>query len=425
MAMPSFITDPSPSAGNQFFANLPSMPSQGSGNPSGTNVGSFTPDFRRMVNTGGGSGGVSPPVFNPQPFSTGPGGAPSGAGNPYQVPSQGSGNPGSQTMPATYSSNTPGYHQLGPLYPGLSNDLAGYLTSQVGQGVSPYNLSTMLPTGGQTQPGQLTAGLNPLLQQLMQFFQTGQGGQMPGMTTMSNIAGGSFGNIPGGSSLERIAGGNFSGVPGGSALSTIASQGINALPQWQAMVQSMGQNTAQNQANLKEQFAGMGSLAGSPFGTAMSNYMQQTNLDQNALLGNLTQQNILQGQIPAAEQLLGLSTGIGQNLLGASQNAQGQLLAGSQGMGGELQNINQQAIQNQYGEFVRTSPQYNPMIQDQLAMSQMYPQLYKTGSGTGGLGALMGGVPMLGQMGGSIAEGLKGGGGFTDVLSSLAGMFGG
>ena len=69
-------------------------------------------------------------------------------------------------------------------------------------------------------------------------------------------------------------------MPGMSNLLNIANNGVSALPEWQSMVAAMGQNTAQNQANLQEQFAGMGDLAGSPFGTAMSNYMQQTNLDQ-------------------------------------------------------------------------------------------------------------------------------------------------
>ena len=365
------------SASNQFFASLPSLPGGGN-NPGGNNPGGFNfsgmpahnnLDFGGMFNFempnypgfGGspGGGGTTPPIFN-WPGSGG------GGGNPYQVPSQGQ-SPSGFTTPATYSKSTPGYHQLGPMYPGLSNNWAGYLTNQVGQGVSPFDLSTILPTGGSTAPGQLTAGENPLLQSLQQFF---------------------------------TSGGTSGGLPGMSTLANIAQNGVSAVPAWQSMVAAQQQGIQQNEANLREQFGSMGNLAGSPFGTAMSNYAQQTTKDQNALLGQLQLQGILQGQLPAAESL--------------SQSGMG--------LSNTLQNLNQQAIQNQYGEFVRTSPQYNPMNQYMTGMSQFFPELYKTQSGSGALGGLLSNLGPLMGIGGSIAEGLSGGGGITDVLSSLAGL---
>jgi hypothetical protein len=206
-------------------------------------------------------------------------------------------------------------------YPGLSQDFANYLFSQIGQGMTPFNLATQLPSGGMTMPGQLTAGLNPILQQLMQFYQGGQ-----------------------------------SNMPGANTLSTIANQGISALPEWQSMVAAMQPNIQQNEAQMREQFAGMGGLAGSPFGTALSNYQSQTALGQNALLGQLQQQNILQGQIPVAEFLQS----------GASQ------------FGSGLQALDQQAIQNMYQEFMRVQPQNNPMMPYIAGMSMMYPPTTKT-----------------------------------------------
>jgi hypothetical protein len=122
------------------------------------------------------------------------------------------------------------------------------------------------------------------------------------------------------------------------------------------MINAQQQNIAQNQANLKEQFGAMGNLAGSPFGTAMSNYMQQTTADQNALLGQLQQQNILQGQIPLMQNLFG----------------------GAQAMAGGLQALDQQAIQNMYQEFQRVSPQNNPMLPYIQGLATLYPPTTKT-----------------------------------------------
>src|SRR5215471_18795558 len=44
-----------------------------------------------------------------------------------------------------------------PADPRLQAGLFSYLGSQVGQGVTPFNLATQLPFGGTTQRGQLTA----------------------------------------------------------------------------------------------------------------------------------------------------------------------------------------------------------------------------------------------------------------------------
>lgn len=270
-------------------------------------------------------------------------GAPYYGGNPYQVPQQGgtgAGQPGyypwgaqdpsRSGAPAQGFTSIAGAQNLGHglvapglQYGGLSQDFANYLMSQVGTGVSPFNLSTMLPTGGQTFPGQLTAPMNPLLSQLANFYS-----------------------------------GGTSTAPGANALSTIANQGISALPEWQSMIAAQQQNINQGAANLKEQMGYMGDIAGSPIANAMSQYYQQSQLGQNALLGQLQQQNILQGQIPVAQGLLG----------GAGQ------------MAGGLQNLDQQAIQNMYNEFIRTSPQYNPMISNIQAMSSMYPPSTYTGT---------------------------------------------
>ena len=226
-----------------------------------------------------------------------------------------------------------------PAYPNISNALANYVGGQIGQGVTPFNLPTALPFGGTTQPGQLNAMANPLLQNLMSYYQGGQ-----------------------------------SSTPGANTLATIANQGISALPEWQAMVQAQGQNINQNLQQLKEQSAGMGALAGSTFGNAAGNYLEGATAQQNALLGQLQQQNILQGQIPAAEQLM----------------------SGAQNFGQYAQGLNQQAIQNVYNEMIRTSPQYNPTLQMAYGLGTTYdPVLQRPASGGGVLGGIAGAAPGL------------------------------
>lgn len=112
--------------------------------------------------------------------------------------------------------------------------------------------------------------------------------------------------------LQFLSGGGPSNIPGANQLENMSQTGglISALPEWQSMVAAMGQNTAQNEAQLKEQFAGMGALDSSPFGTAMSDYLQQTNLNQNALLGQLdtqAMQQATQNELTASTSLTGMA----------------------------------------------------------------------------------------------------------------------
>jgi hypothetical protein len=224
------------------------------------------------------------------------------------------------------------------MFPQLTQALGNELLGQVGQGVSPFNLSTQLPFGGTTQPGQLTAQANPLLQSLMSAYQGGQ-----------------------------------TNIPGFSALSQIANQGISALPEWQSMIQAQGQNIAQTQGNLQEQLGQTGNLAGTPYGNTMANFGAQTAAQQNALLGQLQQQNILQGQIPVAETLMG----------------------GAQQMGQYGQALNQQAIQNMLNEFIRTSPQYNPLLQAQYGMATSWDPALNRTTGGGLISGILGSLPNI------------------------------
>ena len=117
----------------------------------------------------------------------------------------------------------------------------------------------------------------------------------PGFTSqfyqmLQQIMAGSGGGLQ--NNLLSFLGGGPSSIPGAAGMTEMANTGdpISALPEWQSMIAAQQQNIQQNQANLKEQFGFAGDLESSPFGTAMSNYMQQTSKDENALLAQLEQQ---------------------------------------------------------------------------------------------------------------------------------------
>ena len=163
-------------------------------------------------------------------------------------------NPG-DTASAGVGARLPGQAYQGrTIDPQLTEQLASYLMGQLGQGLTPFDLSALLPSTGQaTAPGTLTAPENPILQSLQQFYTSGTGGPLPGV-----------------------------------------------LPMWQSELQSMNIPIQQQLANIKEQFGARGALGSTELATALENYGSQTAADQESLLGQLTLQ-----ALPGMEQFGG------------------------------------------------------------------------------------------------------------------------
>lgn len=259
-----------------------------------------------------------------------------------------------------------------PLNPGLNEDLSAYLQSQIGQGVTPFNLATPLATGGSTQPGQVNAPMNPVLSQLQTFLQTGYGGPA-GTSTLQNLS--------------------QTGEP------------IDQLPAWQAMVNAEQQNIQQNEANLKEQFASTGGLSGSEFGNALSNYEQGTTATQNAALTQAetqAQQQAVQNQLSASTTLSGLSSSLGQ----------------------VFQGMDQQDIQNLMQEFLQTNPDYSPLLNLIYSQANTYAPIFSSNKGTGIAGTVASLAP---QLAASAANGISAGsaaaaGGSGTLGAILAGL---
>jgi len=284
--------------------------------------------------------GVVPPGGGAFPSPTGYQGYGSQTG--YQTgsrlnPSNLGGGPGAVATNTKLSGHEAGVPSLDPLF---TQAMDAYLRSQLGQGASPFNLSAFLPsTGGATTPGSVAAPLTPELQQLAQFLQTGQGGGAGAQT------------------LEQMS---QTGMP------------IDQTPAWQAMIASEQHNIGESANQLREQFAGMGNLASSPFGTAISDFYTQTALGQNAQLTQAT--------AAAQEAARGRQTGASEFLTSES----GQL-------GQYLQGLDEQSIQRLMQEFIRTSPDYSPLLPFEQQLATTFPPVY----GKTGFAASFG--PALGQ----------------------------
>jgi hypothetical protein len=199
-------------------------------------MGGFTPNLMGSSSSAGSS-------LPPPPDFTTPAGT---SGIATTTDSLGRNQPGASAGGFSYASggDLPGSHQMTSptMDPTLTNSLLGYLTGQLGQGLPAFNQSVNLPSGGSTAPGQLTAGENPILQQL-QSFMTGQSGP---------------GSLPG------------------------------VLPMFQSEMAAMQQPIQQSEADLREQFGSSGALGSTEFGTAMSNFASQTSANEMALLTSAT-----------------------------------------------------------------------------------------------------------------------------------------
>lgn len=232
-------------------------------------------------------------------------------------------------------------------YPALPNFSPG--KGATGEMPQQYTLADQLVGGKHNLGGGMTAAptMDPLFTNsfygMLRQLMSGGGGDL--QNQLLSFLTGKGSNIPGSASLTEMS---QTGDP------------ISALPEWQKMIEAQQRGIGENAANLKEQFAFMGDLASSPFGTAMGDYFTQTSKDQNALLAQLETQ--------------------------AMENAMGRKLTASQditGMAGAESQFLDQLFQG-----------------SALASPNMF-QKKAGGSLLGGIGSLLGG---LGSLGGAAAD---------------------
>jgi hypothetical protein len=232
--------------------------------------------------------------------------------------------------------------------PGFTKAFGDWLGTQLGAGTQPFNLSAELPSsGGATEAGKLTAPLTGILDSLQTFYRTGTGGPT-----------------------------------GTQALAELAGP-TSAIPQWEKMVEAMKRSTGENAANLREQFAFSGNLASSPFGTAMTDYWSQTEKDREALLAQLESE-----------------------YAGRRLEASRTLMGGATDLASILQGLDQASIDRLLNEFLRTRPEYSPLLNAQYGYATTFPPYMTKTYGVGALGATLQGA-------GTAAKGI------ADIISVL------
>jgi hypothetical protein len=283
-----------------------------------------------------------------------------------------------------------GLFTFAPMSPNFTTDFMNYLKGQIGNGATPFNLSASMPSSGvTTAPGQLSAPLTPVLQQLADFY-SGKATTLPGADAVKQGLG-TLGDI------------SKTGLP------------IDQTPAWQAMIAAQQRNIGMNEAGLREQFASMGSLRGSPFGQAESDYRMQTSKDQNAMLAQMVQQ--------AQESAAGRRLSAG----GALTQAGGALTEGASSLGQVLQGLDQASLDRMLQEFVRTRPEYSPYLNMLYGAATTFPPQANVGKSGGlatGLAGSLGSAAGT-AIGGPIGKelGKEAGKGADVIINFLKGLF--
>ena len=256
--------------------------------------------------------------------------------NPVNVNAPGGFDPNNPTGPSGGIVEQPGQGKtVSTLYPNFTNEFYNFLSGQMGKGATPFNLQSVLPSSGQaTAPGTLNAPLGDVNSMLQQFYKTGTGGPTGTAALASNAATGNPTDVG---------------------------------PAWEAMKAAEQRTIDQQGANLREQFAFGGDLKSSPFAQAATDYYSQTAKDQNAALTAAQQQ--------AQEAAAGRQLTAGQDLT-----------SGASSMGQYLQGLDQASIQNLLAEFIRTSPEYSPLLSQIGGAATTFPPSMSGSVGVGGLG---------------------------------------
>jgi hypothetical protein len=128
------------------------------------------------------------------------------------------------------------------------------------------------------------------------------------------------------------------------------------LPMWNAEMKAMEIPIEKQMANIKEQFGARGALGSSEMANAMETFGAQTAADQEALLGQLTLQ----------------------------------ALPGMESAGMNQQSLDQKSIDNLVQEFIRTRPEYSPLLGEEFGFGTTFPPTYSNQKGVFGTGFLSG-----------------------------------
>ncbi len=257
-----------------------------------------------------------------------------------------------------------------PISPGLTGQLAQLLSSMVGKGATPYSGQAYTPsTGAFTQPGQLSANITPELWNLAQYFQ--QMGMDPSKWIQPQ----------GGDTLSQM---EKTGMP------------ISTTDQWAQMQSAMDRIYKQGAANVAEGFAGAGTMYSSPYGAASTDYELQAAKEKASTMAGLTTQSMEQAR---GRQMQALD--IEKSYYGMNQQQQQYFLSAANQIQQLFQGMDQASIDRTLTEFIRTQPEYGPLLQYIYGLSTTFPAALPTKAG------LTPGAAAIGSAGG-ILQGISG-----------------
>ena len=275
------------------------------------------------------------------------------------------------------------YEAGAPFVPGLSSEFTSYVGGQVGKGAQPYDLQTFQPTTGRTtQPGQLSADVNPMLYDLGQFVSGAA--QDPSMGVQP--AGGTGGTLD-----EMLR----TGAP------------ISTMPQFEAIEKAMERQYAQGRGDIRAQMAGLGLIAGTPHAGAQTDYALQAAREKTAIMTGLET-----GALESAQGRRMQALGISRDFFGLNQQQQRFFVDQSRQVGEIFQGMDQAAIDRTIAEFLRTRPEYAPLLNLLYGLSTTFPPYLTQEEGLGSVGAALGNIETGVQIGQDVIDiygGLGGG----------------
>ena len=269
---------------------------------------------------------------------------------------------------ATRPSLTPGdedsqFYVVSPQDPQLQENFFAWLKTNIGAGATPF-------------PDNLNASRDPLLNALYNFYSTGQG-DTPAAKTIMQLIQNPKATIP--DIINQMA---ESGLP------------VDRTQAWQAMIAAQQRNIDRTAADLRGQFAFSGNLAGTPFANAMVDFYSQAAKDQNATLASW--------QANALEAARGRQMNAGELILNASERGQDRLTSlgmflsnSARDLGTLFQGLGQQDIDRVLNEFIRTRPEYSPLLNLLFSAATTFPPTLQKRTGLGIGGALLSSLPIL------------------------------
>jgi len=280
-----------------------------------------------------------------------------GALNPWMNPNSAMDVPGSvNTVNPNAALNIPGSIAT-------ENPMGAYgslSANPVAPGVNAGN--TFQAAGGQTMPqADIGAYMNPYVQQSLmpqlQQMQTQLGQQQMGINANATEAG-AFGDARHGVAQS------LANLYGNQAMAGVEAQGLNTA--YQQAQQGFQQDQANKlsayqmggQLGLGQEGAALGAFSGAQQASAQQN-QSQLNAFNAAMQGGQSEQQIMQNAWQMAngagqnEQALQLQGGAQMGQLGASQQQLGLNAASALfGAGSQIQNVDQQALNAQYQQFL-------------------------------------------------------------------------